>query len=98
MGSGFPQFYGDQPHSTFALRQTEPALYFHTLALITVILSLVSGFVLPGTPQRRTREPNPVCLAIVKILTVSVDVVSVILGFDSFCLILLFSLHLLYHE
>ena len=75
MGSGFPQFCRDQPHATFALCQTEPALYFHTLALIPVVLSLVSGFALLGATQCRTGEPDSVCLAIVEILTVSVDLV-----------------------
>ena len=75
MGSGFPQFCGDQPHAAFALRQTEPALYFHTLALIPVFLSLVSGFALLGATQCRTGEPDSVRLAIVEILTISVDLV-----------------------
>ena len=54
MGSCFPQFSGDQSHAAFALRQAESALYFHTLALIPVILSLVSGFALLRTSQCRT--------------------------------------------
>ena len=73
MGSGFPQLCGDQSHAAFALCQTEPALYFHTLALIPVILSLVSGFAFPGATQCRTGEPDSVRLAIVEILTASVD-------------------------
>ena len=54
MGSGLPQLCDDQSHATFALCQTEPALYFHTLALIPVILSLVSVFALLEAPQCRT--------------------------------------------
>ena len=40
------QLCSDQPHATFTLRQTESALHFHTLALIPIVLSLVSGFTL----------------------------------------------------
>ena len=75
MGSGFPQLCGDQTHAAFTFRQTEPALHFHTLAFIPVILCLVSDLTPLGTPQRRTGEPDSVLLAIVEILTVSVDLV-----------------------
>ena len=54
MGYGLPQLCRDQPHAAFTLCQTEPALHFHTLALIPVFLSLVSGLTLPGTSQCRT--------------------------------------------
>ena len=54
MGRGLPQFCGHQSHAAFALRQAESTLHFHTLALITVVLSLVSGLTLPGTPQYQT--------------------------------------------
>ena len=75
MGGGFPQFCRNQSHATFTLRQTEPTLHFHTLAFISVILSLVSGLTLPGTPQRRTGEPDSVCLAIAEIFTVPINLV-----------------------
>ena len=51
MGHSLPQLCGDQPHATFTLRQTKSALHFHTLALIPIVLSLVSGFTLLGPPQ-----------------------------------------------
>ena len=73
MGGSFAQSGHDQPHATFALCQTEPALYFHTLTLIPVILSLVPGFALLGATQCRTGESDSVLLAITEILTVSVD-------------------------
>ena len=75
MGGGFPQFCGYQSHAAFALCQTEPALHFHTVAFIPVVLSLVSGLALPGTSQCRTGEADPMRLAIAEILTVSVDFV-----------------------
>ena len=56
-------------------RGNKPTLYFHTLTLIPVLLSLVSGFALLGATQCRTGEPDSVLLAIVEILTVSVDLV-----------------------
>lgn len=46
MGCGFPQLCGNQLHATFAFCQTEPALHFHTLAFIPVVLSLAAGFIL----------------------------------------------------
>ena len=73
MSSSLPQFCGDQPHAAFALRQTEPALHFHTLTLIPVILGLVPGFALLWASQCRTGEPDSVLLATVEILTISVD-------------------------
>ena len=75
MGNGLPQFCRDQPHTAFALRQTEPTLYFHTLTLIPVVLSLVSGLTFFGTSQCWAGEPDSVLLAIVEIFTVSVDLV-----------------------
>ena len=51
MGHSLPQLCSDQPHATFSLRQTESALHFHTLALIPIVLSLVSGFTLLRAPQ-----------------------------------------------
>ena len=75
MDSGFPQFCGDQPHAAFALRQTELALHFHTLALVPIILSLVSDFALLWAPQCRTGEPDTMLLAITEILPVPVDLV-----------------------
>ena len=75
MSSGLPQFCGDQPHAAFALRQTESALHFHTLALIPVILGLISCLIPLGSSQCRARESDSVLLAITEILTVSVDLV-----------------------
>ena len=75
MGRSLPQLCSDQPHATFTLRQSESALHFHALTLIPVVLSLVSGFSLPGATQCRTGEPDTVCLAIVEVLAVSVDFV-----------------------
>ena len=37
MSSGFLQLCSNQSHAAFPFRQTEPALYFHTLALIPVL-------------------------------------------------------------
>lgn len=73
MGGGFPQFC--MPPTAFALRQAEPALNFHTLAFISVILRLVSGFSLPGPSQRRAGEPNVMLLAITEVFPVPVDLV-----------------------
>ena len=75
MGRSLPQLCGDQPHATFALCQTEPALHFHSLALIPIVLSLVSGFTLLGPPQSWAGKTDPMCLAIAEILPVSVDLV-----------------------
>ena len=73
VSSGFPQVCSNQLHAAFAFRQTEPALRLHTLALIPAILSPVSGPALPGATRCRTGEPDPVCLAIVGILSVPAD-------------------------
>lgn len=75
MGRSLPQLCGDQPHATFALCQTEPALHYHSLALIPIVLRLVSGFALLWAAQCRTREPDSVRLTIAEILPVSVDLV-----------------------
>lgn len=75
MGSRFPQFSGDKSHAAFSLCQTEPALHFHSLALIPIVLRLVSGFALLWAAQCRTREPDSVRLTIAEILPVSVDLV-----------------------
>ena len=70
-----PAVCSDQPHATFTLRQTEPALHFHALALIPLVLSLGSGFTLLGPPQSWAGKTDPMRLAIAEILTVSVDFV-----------------------
>ena len=75
MGHSLPQLCSDQPHATFSLRQTESALHFHTLALIPIVLSLVSGFTFLRAPQSRTGKTDPVRPAIAEILSVSVDFV-----------------------
>ena len=75
MGRSLPQLCGDQPHATFALCQTEPALRFHALTLIPIVLRLVSGFTLLGPPQSRAGKTDPMRLAIAEILPVSVDFV-----------------------
>ena len=72
MGGGFPQLCGDQPHTAFPLGQTESALHFHTVAFITVILRLVSGFALPGPSQRRAGEPDAMLLAKAEVFPVPV--------------------------
>lgn len=75
MGGGFPQSCGDHPHAAFTLGRTEPAFYFHAFAFIPVILRLISGLTLLGTPQRRIGEPDSVLPAITEIFTGSVDLV-----------------------
>ena len=75
MGRSLPQLCSDQPHATFTLRQTESALHFHTLALIPIVLSLVSGFTLLRPPQSWAGKTDPMRLAIAEILPVSVDFV-----------------------
>ena len=64
MGRSLPQLCSDQPHATFTLRQTESALHFHTLALIPIVLSLVSGFTLLRPPQSWAGKTDPMRLAI----------------------------------
>lgn len=75
MGRSFPQPCSDQSRAAFAFRQTEPALHFHALALIPIVLSLVSGFALLRPPQSRAGKADPTRLAIAEILPVSVDLV-----------------------
>lgn len=48
------RFTVTSPHAIFAFRQAEPALYFHTLTLVPVILDLVLGFAFLGPSQSRT--------------------------------------------
>lgn len=43
MDSSLLQLCGHKPHATFALRHTEPTLYFYTLALILISVMDTTG-------------------------------------------------------
>ena len=76
MGCSFPQLCSHHAHAAFAFCQAEPALYFHTLAFVAVILCLIADFTLSGSAQCRAGQADPACFAVRQILARAVDFIG----------------------